>query len=68
MSKEVAVKMYSGMVTLQAMDTVIYEAQRQGRISFYMTSYGEEAVNLGSAAALSDDDIVLPQVQHHNIN
>ncbi|KAK9048319.1 hypothetical protein SSX86_032718, partial [Deinandra increscens subsp. villosa] len=59
--KEVAVKMYSGMVTLEAMDTVIYEAQRQGRISFYMTSLGEEAVNLGSAAALSPDDVVLPQ-------
>ncbi|XP_076910944.1 2-oxoisovalerate dehydrogenase subunit alpha 1, mitochondrial-like [Bidens hawaiensis] len=65
--KEVAVKMYSGMVTLQAMDTVIYEAQRQGRISFYMTSYGEEAVNLGSVAALSDDDIVLPQYREPGV-
>ncbi|KAL8225632.1 hypothetical protein R6Q57_018189 [Mikania cordata] len=65
--KEVAVKMYRGMVTLQAMDTVIYEAQRQGRISFYMTSYGEEAVNLGSAAALSSDDIVLPQYREPGV-
>ncbi|KAI3761728.1 hypothetical protein L1987_52149 [Smallanthus sonchifolius] len=66
-NKEVAVKMYSGMVTLEAMDTVIYEAQRQGRISFYMTSYGEEAINLGSAAALSSHDIVLPQYREPGV-
>jgi TPP-dependent pyruvate/acetoin dehydrogenase alpha subunit len=61
-SKEVAVKMYSDMVTLQMMDTIFYEAQRQGRISFYLTTLGEEAINIASAAALSADDLVLPQV------
>lgn len=50
------------MVTLKTMDTLLYEAQRQGRISFYMTSFGEEAVNIASAAALSPQDFVLPQV------
>jgi 2-oxoisovalerate dehydrogenase E1 component alpha subunit len=60
-SKEVALKMYIEMVTLQIMDNIFYEAQRQGRISFYLTSNGEEAINIASAAALSIDDIVLPQ-------
>jgi 2-oxoisovalerate dehydrogenase E1 component alpha subunit len=63
-SRELALKMYTEMVTLQIMDTIFYEAQRQGRISFYLTSNGEEAINIASAAALSMDDIVLPQVQH----
>jgi 2-oxoisovalerate dehydrogenase E1 component alpha subunit len=54
--------MYSDMVTLQMMDTVFYEAQRQGRISFYLTTLGEEALNIASAAALTADDLVLPQV------
>lgn len=63
-SKKVALKMYSEMVTLQIMDTIFYEAQRQGRISFYLTSNGEEAINIASAAALTLDDIVLPQVQY----
>ncbi|MCI75096.1 2-oxoisovalerate dehydrogenase subunit alpha mitochondrial-like-like, partial [Trifolium medium] len=54
--------MYSEMVTLQTMDSIFYEVQRQGRISFYLTSMGEEAVNIASAAALSSDDIILPQV------
>ncbi|KAF2306841.1 hypothetical protein GH714_021935 [Hevea brasiliensis] len=53
--------MYSEMVTLQMMDTIFYEAQRQGRISFYVTSVGEEATNIASAAALAADDVVLPQ-------
>ncbi|CAN4121145.1 unnamed protein product [Withania somnifera] len=60
-NKELAVKMYSSMVTLQAMDTIFYEAQRQGRLSFYVTTAGEEAINIASAAALTLDDFVLPQ-------
>jgi 2-oxoisovalerate dehydrogenase E1 component alpha subunit len=54
--------MYSDMVTLQTMDAVFYEAQRQGRISFYATTVGEEAINIASAAALTIDDPVFPQV------
>lgn len=62
-SKEVAVKMYTDMVTLQVMDTIFYEAQRQGRISFYLTCIGEEAINIASAAALNFEDLVFPQVR-----
>ena len=60
--KEVAVKMYSDMVKLQVMDSIFYEAQRQGRISFYLTTNGEEAINIASAAALNNSDYVFPQV------
>ncbi|XP_022753563.1 2-oxoisovalerate dehydrogenase subunit alpha 1, mitochondrial-like [Durio zibethinus] len=66
-NKELAVKMYSDMVTLQMMDTLFYEAQRQGRISFYLTSFGEEAINIASAAALSKHDIVLPQYREPGV-
>lgn len=51
-TQELALDMYATMVKLQAMDNVFYDAQRQGRMSFYMTSYGEEAMHIGSAAAL----------------
>ncbi|XP_014492264.2 2-oxoisovalerate dehydrogenase subunit alpha 2, mitochondrial isoform X2 [Vigna radiata var. radiata] len=64
-SKEVAVKMYTDMVTLRSMDTIFYEAQRQGRISFYVTAIGEEAINIASAAALSMNDVVFPQGDFH---
>ncbi|XP_050205657.1 2-oxoisovalerate dehydrogenase subunit alpha 2, mitochondrial-like [Mercurialis annua] len=60
-SREIARKMYCDMVTLQTMDTIFYEAQRQGRISFYVTATGEEAINIASAAALTNDDLVVPQ-------
>lgn len=62
MSKELALKVYSSMITLQTMDKYFYEAQRQGRLSFYLTTTGEEAISLASAAALSSDDIILTQV------
>lgn len=34
--KEDAIKLYKTMVRLSAMDKVFFDAQRQGRISFYM--------------------------------
>lgn len=65
--KGLAVNMYSTMVALQIMDTIFYEAQRQGRLSFYLTSTGEEAINIASAAALTSDDIVLPQYREPGV-
>lgn len=66
-SMEMAVKMYHNMVTLQTMDTIFYEAQRQGRISFYLTTIGEEAINIASAAALSMEDIIFPQYREPGV-
>jgi len=40
------------------MDDVLLASQRQGRISFYMTASGEEAIHIGSAAALDPEDEV----------
>ena len=59
--QEVITKMYKMMTLLNLMDRVLYESQRQGRISFYMTNYGEEAIHGGSAAALESDDLVFGQ-------
>ncbi|CAM8946013.1 unnamed protein product [Rhodiola kirilowii] len=67
LSKEVAVKMYKDMVTIQIMDSIFFVAQRQGRISFYATSDGEEAISVASAAALKPDDFVLPQYREPGI-
>ncbi|KAK7350896.1 hypothetical protein VNO77_09935 [Canavalia gladiata] len=66
-NEEVAVKMYTDMVTLRTMDTIFYEAQRQGRISFYVTTIGEEAINVASAAALAMDDAVFPQYREAGV-
>ncbi|CAO3649881.1 unnamed protein product [Cunninghamella echinulata] len=59
-SEEFAVDLYKKMLQLHTMDGILYEAQRQGRISFYMTHYGEEAT-IGTAAALQPSDVILGQ-------
>jgi len=59
--KETCVKMLKTMVILSKLDTVMYEAQRQGRISFYMPNHGESAAQLGSAHALNPKDLVFAQ-------
>ncbi|GAB4848249.1 hypothetical protein Ancab_002916 [Ancistrocladus abbreviatus] len=41
--------------------------ERQGRISFYVTTIGEEAINIASAAALSMDDLVFPQYREPGV-
>lgn len=59
--EEKLVHMYKSMTMLNTMDRILYESQRQGRISFYMTNYGEEATHIGSAAALDDQDLIYGQ-------
>lgn len=38
-----------------------YVLQRQGRISFYMQNAGEEAAQIGSSAALDNEDVIFSQ-------
>ena len=60
--------MYKSMKLLNIMDSVMYDAQRQGRVSFYMTNYGEEGSHIGSAAALDDKDLVFGQYREAGMN
>ena len=60
-------RMYSTMVSLNVMDAILYAAQRQGRISFYMTTFCEEAAVVGSAAALHHDDEVFAQYREQGV-
>ncbi|XP_071588743.1 2-oxoisovalerate dehydrogenase subunit alpha, mitochondrial [Heliangelus exortis] len=65
--KELVLKLYRTMTLLNTMDRVLYESQRQGRISFYMTNYGEEGTHVGSAAALEDTDLVFGQYREAGV-
>jgi hypothetical protein len=53
-----SVKLIRTMEMLSKLDSTMYEAQRQGRISFYMPNHGETAAQLGSAHALDPKDLV----------
>ena len=55
------------MVRLREMDTILQNAQRQGRISFYMTCTGEEAIHMGSASALDSGDHILAQYREQGL-
>ncbi|KAF2071849.1 hypothetical protein CYY_006841 [Polysphondylium violaceum] len=66
-SQEVVTKMYKTMVLLNTMDSILYDVQRQGRISFYMTSFGEEAIHIGSASALDMGDTIFAQYRETGV-
>ncbi|TFK24991.1 branched-chain alpha-keto acid dehydrogenase E1-alpha subunit [Coprinopsis marcescibilis] len=57
-------RLYEHMQLLPTLDNVLYNIQRQGKISFY---YGEEATIIGSAAALENDDEVLGQYREMGV-
>lgn len=53
--------MYQSMVFVSVMDTILNDAQSQGRITFYLTNHGEEAAQVGSVAALNPEDLIWGQ-------
>lgn len=61
------VKLYRDMLTVSIMDAIMFDAQRQGRISFYMMSSGEEATCVGSASALTPDDVIFCQYREQGV-
>lgn len=60
-SRDTLKRLLRHMLRLREMDSVFQNAQRQGRISFYLTSRGEEGIHFGAASALEPQDIVLGQ-------
>ena len=55
------------MTRLREMDDILLNAQRQGRISFYLTCRGEEGIHIGSAAALTMEDVIMAQYREQGI-
>jgi 2-oxoisovalerate dehydrogenase E1 component alpha subunit len=49
------------------MDLVMFDAQRQGRLSFYMVSAGEEGIAIGSASALGPEDVIFAQYRETGV-
>ena len=61
MSAKLAEKIYTDMVYTRLLDERMVGAQRQGRLSFYLTCAGEEASVAGTIAAFNPDDMVMAQ-------
>ncbi|KAF1912680.1 thiamine diphosphate-binding protein [Ampelomyces quisqualis] len=62
-----ALLIYKNMVKLSIMDLLMFEAQRQGRLSFYMVSAGEEGISIGSASALHPSDVAFCQYREAGV-
>jgi len=54
------VALYKAMVRTRVVDDRLQKIQRQGRIAFHVGSLGEEAAIIGAAAALRDQDWIVP--------
>jgi 2-oxoisovalerate dehydrogenase E1 component alpha subunit len=66
-SDEEVVKLYKDMLFISIMDLIMFDAQRQGRISFYMVSAGEEAVSVGTSSVLDREDPVFCQYREQGL-
>lgn len=66
-SNEELLKWYKDMLTVSIMDVIMFDAQRQGRLSFYMVSAGEEGITVGATSALRPDDPVFTQYREHGV-
>src|SRR5262249_34056738 len=58
MSKLLA--LYRGMVLTRACDLKAVSLQRTGRLGTYAVSLGQEAVSVGIACAMREEDVLLP--------
>ncbi|KAF2452870.1 dehydrogenase E1 component [Lineolata rhizophorae] len=66
-SDEEVLKWYNDMLTVSIMDLIMFDAQRQGRLSFYIVSAGEEGIAVGSSAALHPSDVIFAQYRETGV-
>ncbi len=65
--KETLLKIYKNMAFTRAFDERGMMLQRQGRIGFYVPSFGQEAIQTGVCAALLDKDWVFPSYREPGV-
>jgi pyruvate dehydrogenase E1 component alpha subunit len=60
-------RMYAAMVMIRVFDERSLKLQRAGRIGFCVTSQGEEAAQIGTAAALQPEDWIFPSYRQYGV-
>jgi len=66
-SKNTLLRAHRQMIRLREMDAILMNAQRQGRISFYMQCRGEEAIHSGAGSALALHDPIFAQYREQGL-
>jgi len=62
---ELAQELYSDMVMARRLDKEALALQRQGELSLWLMSWGQEAAQVGSIRALRSTDMVFPSYREH---
>jgi pyruvate dehydrogenase E1 component alpha subunit len=57
--------LYRGMALARTFDAKAIALQRTGRLGTYASSLGQEAVSVGTAAAMRPGDVLLPSFREH---
>ena len=60
-------RLYRDMVLIRRLDTEATHLQRQGQLALWPPLLGQEAAQVGSAAALRDDDFVFPSYRENGV-
>ncbi len=63
--RDILVIQYRDMVLARTFDEKAIALQRTGRLGTYASCLGQEAIGVGLARAMSDDDVLLPSFREH---
>src|SRR5260370_8177297 len=58
--QDLLLALYRGMVLTRTFDLKAVALQRTGRLGTYAVSLGQEAVSIGVASAMREEDVLLP--------
>lgn len=62
---EKLIELYRAMVLSRAFDAKAINLQRTGRLGTFPSAVGQEAVSVGTASAMLEDDVFLPSFREH---
>ncbi|HVK75019.1 MAG TPA: thiamine pyrophosphate-dependent enzyme [Kofleriaceae bacterium] len=65
--RDLARRLFDGMLTIRVTDARMMALQRQGRIGFYGEAMGQEAAVVGSAAASAPADWIIPALREAGV-
>jgi len=67
LDRELALRLFEGMVRIRVTDARMMALQRQGRIGFYGEAMGQEAAVVGSAAVTQPQDWIVPALREAGV-
>jgi pyruvate dehydrogenase E1 component alpha subunit len=67
LDRELARRLFEGMVRIRVTDARMMALQRQGRIGFYGEAMGQEAAVVGSAAVSEPEDWIVPALREAGV-